>query len=109
MVPFNLEDAASWLWAGGAGVMGRAMYHAHLIQQGKRKSILWIVCDLFIALGMGWIVLGLSDWVGLTFKVSQSLAIVAAWAGPQLIDQIISRSMNKYLGKDDTPTGLGEP
>lgn len=104
MGPVNLDDAVNWLWAGSAGIMGRAMYHAHLIQQGKRKSVLWIICDLFIALGMGWIVLGLSDWIGIGFTTSQSLAIVAAWGGPQLIDQMIIRGMNKYLGKDDNPT-----
>ena len=76
------------------------MYHAHLIQRGERKPWLWIICDLLIALGMGWIVLGLGDWLGMGMSTTQSLAIVAGWAGPQLIDRLISRSVDKYLGED---------
>lgn len=76
------------------------MYHAHLIQRGDRKPWLWIACDLLIALGMGWIVLGLGDWLGMGMSTTQSLAIVAGWAGPQLIDRLISRSVDKYLGDD---------
>lgn len=97
---FSLGDVLNYLLAGGAGIMGRAMYHAHLIQRGEQKPWLWIFCDLLIALGMGWIVLGLGDWLGMGMSTTQSLAIVAGWAGPQLIDKLITRSVDKYLGED---------
>lgn len=101
---FSFGDVLNYLLAGGAGIMGRAMYHAHLVQRGERKPVLWIVCDLLIALGMGWIVLGLGDWLGMGMSTTQSLAIVAGWAGPQLIDRLITRSIDKYLGEDDDKT-----
>lgn len=97
----GIGDLVQYVWAGGAGIMGRVMYHAHLIQQGKRKPLLWVLCDLAIALGMGWIVLGLCNWVGMNQSTMQSLAIMAGWAGPHMIDQLIARALDKYLGPKD--------
>ncbi len=79
------------------------MYHAHLIQRGERKSLVWIACDLLIALGMGWIVLGLGAWFDLGLSTTQSLAIMAGWAGPQVIDQAIAAAMERArtVGKKD--------
>ena len=71
------------------------MYHAHLLQRGERKSLLWVGCDLLIALGMGWIVLGLGHWLGLSVNTTQSLAIMAGWAGPQVINQFIDAAIER--------------
>ncbi len=97
----SLSDAIAYLWAGGAGILGRLMYHAHLLQRGERKPWWWVVCDLMIALAMGWIVLGLGDWLELSYKASQSLAIMAGWAGPQVIDRLIAAGIERARGKDD--------
>ncbi len=71
------------------------MYHAHLLQRGERKSLVWVACDLMIALGMGWIVLGLGHWLELGLSTTQSLAIMAGWAGPQVIDQAITAGLDR--------------
>lgn len=102
---FGLGDALQYFWAGGAGIMGRVMYHAHLLQRGERKPIWWIVCDLLIALGMGWIVLGLGDWFDVSYSAVQSMAIMAGWAGPQLIDRIIAKSVDRISSKDPLDKG----
>lgn len=99
-----LSDALQYLLTGGAGILGRGMHHVYLIQQGRRKSWFWIACDLMIALGMGWVVLGLGDTVGLSFKATQSLAIMMGWAGPQIIDVLITRTLDKYFA----PAGLSD-
>lgn len=103
----TLNDLWQYLWAGGAGLLGRMMYHAHLFQRGERKSLLWIVSDLLIALGMGWIVLGLGAWLDVDYKVVQSLAIMAGWAGPQLINQTIDAALERYRGRKDSDDDQG--
>lgn len=74
------------------------MYHLHLIQRGERKPWWWTVCDMLIALGIGWTVLGLGDWMNIPFKAVQSLAIIAGWGGPHLIDRLIEIAIRKYSG-----------
>jgi hypothetical protein len=71
------------------------MYHAHLLQRGERKSLLWVASDLLIALGMGWIVLGIGQWLDLGTNTTQSLAIMAGWAGPQVINQFIDAAVER--------------
>lgn len=101
----NAGDLFQYFAAGGAGVAGQGMRHLHMVQTGKRKPWLWTVFDMLIALGIGWIVLGLGDWFNVPFKATQSLAILAGWGGPHLIDLVISRSVAKYLGKDAKTDG----
>jgi biotin transporter BioY len=101
-----LSNALQYLLAGGAGVLGRVMHHMWLIQRGQQKSWLWIACDLVIALGMGWIVLGLCAWFDVVWQATQSLAIIAGWAGPHVIDKIIERLITKYLGATEQDEDL---
>jgi len=72
------------------------MYHLHLIQQGRRKPGLWLLCDMLIALGIGWTVLGLGDWAGLGFKTTQSLGILAGWGGPHFMDRLLSTGLERF-------------
>lgn len=74
------------------------MYHLHLIQRGERKPWWWTLCDMLIALVIGWTVLGLAEWAGIPFKGVQSLSIIAGWGGPHLIDRLIELVIRKYLG-----------
>lgn len=92
------NDILQYLLTGGAGVVGRGMYHLHLIQKGERKPWWWTLCDMVIALIIGWTVLGLGDWISVPYKAVQSLAIIAGWGGPHLIDRLIEASIRKYLG-----------
>jgi hypothetical protein len=79
------------------------MYHLHLVQRGERKPWWWTACDMVIALVIGWVVLGLAEWMGIPFKAGQSLAIIAGWGGPHMIDRLIEVMIRKYLGDTSTP------
>lgn len=98
---FGFSDVLQYLATGGAGVAGQGMRHMHMLQTGSRKPWLWTFFDMLIALGIGWVVLGLGDWFNVPFKATQSLAILGGWGGPHLIDRVISRSVDKYLTKGD--------
>lgn len=76
------------------------MFHLHLFQKNEHKPWLWVVCDMLIALVIGWTVLGLGEWIGIPFKAVQSLAILAGWGGPHLMDRLIEAGIRKYLGDD---------
>lgn len=99
-------DVYHYILAGGAGVAGQLMRHLHMIQSGNGKPWLWTAFDMLIALGMGWVVLGLGEWFGVPVKATQSLAILMGWGGPHLMDLLISRSVDKFLGRAPTTEPL---
>lgn len=98
-----LADAFQYLLTGGAGVVGRGMYHLHLIQKGESKPWLWTLCDMLIALGIGWTVLGLGEWFSVPVKATQSLAILAGWGGPHLMDRIIAAGIDRFKAPPSKP------
>jgi len=99
-----VDDILQYALTGGAGVIGRGMYHLHLIQRGERKPWWWTLCDMLIALVIGWTVLGLGDWAGVPFKAVQSLGFIAGWGGPHLINRLIEAAIRKYLPSAPSPT-----
>lgn len=101
MADFNGIDPA-YVYTGGAGIIGRLMFHARQVQMGKRKPISWVlVLDLPIALGMGWGIYGLCVWGSLPFETAFSAGIAAAYLGPYSIDSIFARLSDKYFGKGE--------
>lgn len=89
----------NYVLTGGAGVLGRLMFHSRLVQQGKRKPFTWILlADIPIALGMGWTALGVGVWLGLPQQVTVSLGIAFGHLGPVVIDRIFSGLMDKHFG-----------
>lgn len=102
---FDFGEALQYILTGGAGVVGQGMRHLHMVQTGNRKPWLWTVFDMMIALGIGWVVLGLGEWFGVPVKATQSLAILGGWGGPHLLDMIIASSVNKYLGRHPDADG----
>ena len=98
-----LADAMQYLLTGGAGVVGRGMYHLHLIQKGERRPWLWTVCDMLIALGIGWTVLGVSDAMGFSWKFTQSIGILAGWGGPHVMDRVIAAGIERIKGPTQEP------
>lgn len=76
------------------------MFHLHLVQKGEPKPWWYVLCDMAIALVVGWTVLGLGDWFGVPFKATQSIAIIAGWGGPQLFDRIIEASFTRWMSSE---------
>ena len=78
------------------------MFHARLVQEGKRKPFSWVLLwDIPIALGMGWVSLGLGLWLGLNWEVLISFALVVSYLGPYGIDTLFDKWAEfKFGGKD---------
>lgn len=86
-----LREIMPWAFTGGAGVLGRLMFHAKQVQRGQRKPFSWtMLWDIPIALGMGWISLGLGTWLNLQWEVTFSLALSIAYLGPYTIDRLFA-------------------
>jgi hypothetical protein len=92
MDKWNWADAAPWVFAAGAGMIGRLMYHAKQVQAGKRKPFSWVLLwDIPIALGMGWIAIGLGKWLHTPWEATISLALVCAYLGPYGLDTVFAK------------------
>lgn len=93
------NDVAPWAFTGGAGLLGRLMYHARQVQEGKRKPISWLLFwDIPIALGMGWFMLGICVWAGAILPFAISMAIAGGHLGTWLIDRGMTLLAKKYFG-----------
>lgn len=85
----GMNDAAPYMWTGGAGILGRLMFHAKQVQQGKRKPVTWaLLFDLPVALAMGWGIYGLCVWLKLEPQPTISAAIASSYLGPYSLDRI---------------------
>lgn len=81
-------------------MLGRLMYHAREVQAGKRKPFSWVLLwDIPIALGTGWIALGLGTWLGVQWEVTVSLALANAYLGPYGIDRAFAAYASRVEGK----------
>lgn len=84
-------------------MVGRLMYHAKLVQLGKRKPFSWtLLWDIPIALGMGWIALGIAQWFGLAWEPTVSISMAASYLGPYSIDTAFIKVMDWKFGKKET-------
>ncbi len=96
----GFNEVAPYAWTGGAGILGRIMFHARQVQEGKRKPLSWaLLWDVPIALGMGWTTYGFCRWQGVPIEVTVSASIIASYLGPYTVDLIVSRLASKYLGE----------
>lgn len=99
----GMQDATPYMWTGGAGVLGRLMFHARQVQQGRRKPVSWaLLFDLPIALAMGWITYGLCVWFGLEPQPTISAAIAASYLGPFTLDRLFTA----WAERIQTPTTI---
>lgn len=97
-----VTDAVPWALTGGAGFIGRLMYHASLVQAGKRKPLSWMLFwDIPIAIGMGWLALGLGVMLHTAAEATISLALACAYLGPHIIDLGFSKWAERKLGGSD--------
>lgn len=106
MQEYTNGDYVPWLATGGAGLLGRLMFHAKLVQSGQRKPFSWVLFwDIPIALGMGWISLGLSRWLNVHWEVTISIALIVAYLGPYGIDTMFAKWSDWKFGKKDKTDG----
>ena len=106
MQEYTNGDYVPWLATGGAGLLGRLMFHAKLVQSGRRKPFSWVLFwDIPIALGMGWISLGLSRWLNVHWEVTISIALIVAYLGPYGIDTMFVKWSDWKFGKKDETDG----
>lgn len=95
-----------WAATGGAGMLGRLMFHARQVQMGKRKPLTWaLFWDLPIALGMGWIALGLASWLEVRHEVTISISLIVAYLGPYGIDSLFAKWSDYKFGKKEKADG----
>lgn len=88
-------------------MIGRLMYHAKQVQAGKRKPFSWVLFwDIPIALGMGWVAMGLGTWLDVKWEVTVSLALVCSYIGPYGVDSLFAKwsdfKFNKKGASDGT-------
>lgn len=95
----GMHEAAPYAWTGGASVVGRLMFHARQVQQGKRKPLTWaLIWDLPIALAMGWLIYGVCVWLKLAPEPTISAAIAASYLGPYSVDRLFLRWADRQGG-----------
>lgn len=96
----GMGAAEPYIWTGGAGVIGRLMFHARQVQRGKRKPLSWALAfDLPIALAMGWITYGLCVWLRLDPEPTISAAIAASYLGPYSVDSLFARAADRWVSE----------
>jgi len=89
-------------------MLGRLMYRAKLAQSGQVKPLDWAVFwDVCIALGMGWMALGICTWFEFPPAMTSSAAILAAYLGPYGLDLLFVRWVETKFNKTgkETPDG----
>lgn len=98
----GIADALPWLITGGAGMLGRLMFHAKQVQRGVRKPFSWVLLwDIPIALGMGWASLGLGVWLNVAWEVTVSISLVVSYLGPHTIDLLFSKWSDLKFGRKE--------
>lgn len=85
-------DAAGTLIAAGWAIVwafvGRLLYVFNLVRLGKRKGFFSVqtIWELGVAIGMGVVAGGLSEYVGLTGLTSAGFIAAASYLGPHVIE-----------------------
>lgn len=81
----------SFLWA----MIGRLMFHAKLVQQGRRRVIsLALIWELPIALGMYMVGAGIADALGSIGHIRDGIIVSCAYLGPRVIEQAFELALS---------------
>ena len=94
------NEMSTWIYTGSAGVLGRLMFHARQVQLGKRKPFSWVLLwDIPIALGMGWLALGIAVSLHVPWEETISIALTVSYLGPHTIDFLFVKWLESKIGK----------
>jgi hypothetical protein len=81
-------------------MLGRLMFHAKQVQAGKRKSFTWLLLwDIPIAVGMGWMALGIASLTSMPWEATVSLGMASSYIGPYGIDRVFVKWSDMKFGK----------
>lgn len=84
------------------GVLGRWLYHFEQVRRGRRPAIGWLLLwENAIAIPMGYVGLGVADWMGLTGNAAFAVSIAIAYNGPRVLEIACDR----WLAKLPVPKG----
>ena len=101
MDDYNLRDlAAEGATAGLFGMLGRLVHIAMLDRRPFGWNLLW---ELPVAISMGVVGIGMSDWLQLKPFASFAVTIAVSYLGPRVIDLALTR-----ISREFTRTGSGK-
>jgi len=101
----GIGDFMPWAASGGAGLLGRIMYLSKQAKSGVPKPFSWaIILDVPVALGTGWMALGLATWLNLPHEAKISLAIFFGYLGPYGIDTVFAAWADRFKGGSNDKT-----
>lgn len=99
-------------WAVGWAFVGRLLYVLNLVRIGKRKVFFSIqtIWELGVAIGMGVVAGGLSEYLGLSGLTSAGFIAAASYLGPHFIEILLGWAAQKMgFGPPCAPTAPSHP
>ena len=83
-----------------AAMIGRAMWHARLVNAGRRPLLSWALAwELLMAIGMAFAGDALGEYLGLSSNVRVGLIAVLSYLGPRGTEVLFER----WIGRGDRP------
>jgi hypothetical protein len=87
--PEMQQTLAGLAWAIWWALIGRALYLANLVRQGRRRfwsiTLIW---ELMIAIGMGVVAGGAADWLELSGMAAAGFIAAVSYLGPRSIEAV---------------------
>ncbi|TAN59435.1 MAG: hypothetical protein EPN20_15060 [Magnetospirillum sp.] len=94
--PEMQHTLAGLAWASWWALIGRSLYHANLVRQGRRRFwSLQLAWELMIAIGMGVVAGGGADWLRLKGMTAAGFIAAVSYLGPRTIEAVQSWAERK--------------
>jgi hypothetical protein len=91
--PHELTQAVQGaVWTAILAIVGRLMWHSLEVQRKNRTFLsLALLWEMPVAIGMGFIAAGVSDYVGLDGYPRDAAVVFLAYLGPRGIEEILAK------------------
>ncbi len=87
--PEMQHTLAGLAWACWWALIGRSLYHANLVRQGRRRFwSLTLAWELMIAIGMGVVAGGGAEYLKLTGMAAAGFIAAISYLGPRSIEAV---------------------